>query len=338
MPEEDGSNSPSRNADSQSLGHDPRPDLPEQSVMGKNPATRPDQEEDDSEKPTGRVHWINHATFYLSVILAILTGGTIRVYYLQLQQMIVATKATEDAAYDACMSAKIARQTLLDYEAGAADAHSVATGTIAQASAAISAESGSLSLTGARISSGSPGMLPDFPKNWNKFGIAFVYGNVGKSVVRNVRIKFTVQLLPQGVDPDPQNKNTYHDYARATVLQPGPPVSSNPYIIDQNNKFVVPDDAQLADFQAGKTYIATFGRADYEDSFGVKHWQRFCAFFDNSPAELLVSPSIPKMRHTACTDYNRTDSNLLYPIPRTPATSLASNSIVQDIVCVPPKR
>src|SRR5205807_10424064 len=115
-------------------------DFPEQGVMANKPATRSDQEEEDSEKPTGKVHWINHATFYLSVILAILTGGTIRVYYLQLNQMIVATKATQYAAYDACISAKIARQTLLDYEAGAADAHSVATGTIAQASAAISSD------------------------------------------------------------------------------------------------------------------------------------------------------------------------------------------------------
>ncbi|MFZ1010369.1 MAG: hypothetical protein WAN65_26255 [Candidatus Sulfotelmatobacter sp.] len=339
MPEEDGSNPPSRNPDSQSLGQDPRANLPEQSVMGNKPASRSNQQEEDSEKPTGRVHWINHATFYLSVILAILTGGTIRVYYLQLNQMIVATQATQAAAYDACMSAKIARQTLIDYEAGAADAHSVATGTIAQASAAISSESGILSLGTGLIPRTTPALPTEFPKYWNKFGIAFTYGNVGKAAVRSLRLKFTVQLLPQGIEPDPRNPNTYYDSARAAILQPGPAAATNPNIIDQNNKFVVlPDDKQLEDFQSGNTYITSFGRADYVDTFGVKHWQRFCGYFDNSPAQIPKAPAKPKLRHPQCTDFNEADSNLLYPIPQTPSAPPASVNIVEEITCTAPKR
>jgi hypothetical protein len=332
VPEEDGSNPPSRNPDSQPLGQDPRTNLPEQGVMGNKTATRSDQEKEDSEKPTGKVHWINHATFYLSVILAILTAGTIVVYYLQLQQMIIATKATQSAAYDACMSAKIARQTLLDYEAGTADSHSVAAGTIAQASVAISNESGILSLGTARIS-GTTSVLPlEFQKNSNKFGIAVSYSDVGKSAVRKLRIRFTVQLLPHGIEPDPQNKNIYYDSVKTPILQPGPTSLLNPNIVDQDNKFVIPDDKQLGDFTSGKTYISSFGRADYEDTFGVIHWQTFCAVIDNAPFE---QTSHPKFRHEKCALYNRQDSNLLYSIPRMSAP-IASASIVEEIACKAP--
>jgi hypothetical protein len=300
--------------------------------MANKTATRSDQEEEDSEKPTGRVHWINHATFYLSVILAILTGGTIRVYYLQLNQMIIATKATRDAAYDACISAKIARQTLLDYETGAVDAHSVATGTIAQASAAISSESGILSLGTVQVSPGMTSGFPTFAKTLNKLGLAFTYANVGKSAVKSIRIRYTVQLLPHDIEPDPQNKNTYYDPIKATILQPGSPSLTSPNIIDQDNKFVVPDDKQLDDFTSGKTYVSAFGRADYEDTFGVKHWQMFCGFIDNAPFEQTAHP---KLRHEKCAFYNRQDSNLLYSIPRMSAPT-ASASIMEEIVCKAP--
>lgn len=331
MPEEDGSNPPSRNPNSQSLGQNPGTDLPEQGIMGNKAAARSDQQKKDSESPSGQIHWINYATFFLSVILAILTAGTIVVYYLQLQQMLVATKATQEAAYDACMSAKIARQTLLDYEAGAADAHTIATGTIAQASAAISSESGILSLGTAQT-----GTTSGFPQNWNKFGIAFAYGNAGKSPVKKVRIRFTVQLLPHGIEPDLQNRNIYYDIARATILQPGPQSFTSPNIIDKNNKFVVPDDKQLADFKSGELYIASFGRADYE-SFGVQHWQTFCGYFDNSTPERPVSSGETNLRHEKCTSYNRADSNLLYPIPQAPLAPLAPASAVEAITCTPPK-
>jgi hypothetical protein len=337
VPEENRSDSPSGNTDSQSLGQNPSTNLPKQRVVGNKSTTSSDQEEEDSDKPTGKVHWINHATFYLSIILAILTAGTIRVYYLQLSQMIVATQATQDAAYDACMSAKIARQTLLDYEAGAVDAHSVATGTIAQASATISSESGVLSLGTGTINPAYTSGLVDFQGKWNKFGIAFSYSNVGKSAVKSARIKFTVQLLPRGVEPDPHSKNTYYDFAKATILQPGPASLTNPNIIDQNGKFLVPNDTQVADFKSGITYIASFGRADYEDTFGVKHWQTFCGYFDNAIPEVQDSPAKTKLQHEKCTDYNSADSNLLYPIPQAASGPRPSNKAVEEIVCTPPK-
>ncbi len=332
MPEENGSDSPSRNPDSQALRQDPRTNLPEQSIVGDKPANRSDQQEENSESPSGQVHWINYGTFYLSVILAILTLGTIVVYYLQLQQMIVATKATQGAAYDACMSAKIARQTLLAYQTGVADSHSIAMGTVAQASAAIRGESGTLVLGTVHLNSGLQQAGIDQSKIKNKLDLAFTYTNMGKSAVHNVRIKVTVQLLPHGIEPQYSSKNLFKDSFDIGVMPSGEGTFADPNFIDKDNKFVIPDDGQAEDFRIGKLYVASFGRADYVDVFGVPHWQTFCGFFDNYPADRTH----PEIRHKACAQFNRQDSNLLYSIPSNIATT-STTPTVEDIVCTPPK-
>jgi hypothetical protein len=309
--------------------------------MGNKGATRPDQQEDNSESPSGRVHWINYATFFLSVTLAILTAGTIRVYYLQLNQMIIATNATQDAAYDACISAKIARQTLLEYQSGEADSHSIAAGTVAQASVAIREQSGFLSLSVGREASiavqpgSNPSSLMETAKEWKTLDLAFTYGVTGKSSIRNARIKYTVQALSHGTEPNPTDNKLYSDTIRASVLNPGNLTMQRPTrIIDHNNKPINADDVVMDDFRSGKLYIASFGRADYTDIFGVGHWQTFCGYFDNFPTEF--EGGIAQLKHVKCADYNRQDSNLLYPVPQFgPSTNLPS--AVENIVCTAPK-
>jgi hypothetical protein len=97
MPEKNGSDSPSGNPNGETFGKNPGADLPKEGVMSYKGAADPDQEEEGSEKPTGRIHWINHATFYLSVILAVFTLATVRVYYLQLNRMVEANKINREA-------------------------------------------------------------------------------------------------------------------------------------------------------------------------------------------------------------------------------------------------
>ncbi len=334
MPDEDGSNSPSRDSQSQPLLPDPRTDLPEQRIVSHDPKPRPEQEEDDSEKPTGRVHWINHATFYLSVLLAILTGGTIRVYWLQLQQMITATNAANDSAYAACMSAKIARQTLLEYQTGEADSHSAAMGTVAQASAAIQSGAAFLALnTGQRYTVPPPGIdsNENDPKNWKKLDLTFNYANIGRSNARNAVIKFTVQILPQGTEPEPTNRKLYFDIVRG-VVAPGSLSITIPHVIDKDGKFINLNDVPMDDFHSGKIYVASFGRASYIDVFGISHWQTFCGYFDNAPADAASR----EIKHPKCGAYNRQDSNLLYPLPQI-SKATQQPSIMEEIVCIAPK-
>jgi hypothetical protein len=102
---------------------------------------QPQNEEENAKRPDRKPHWINYATFLLEVILAFLAIGTLVIYALQLNQMIRATKATGDAAYDACLSAKIARQTLIEYQSGEADTHNTASATVAQVAVTTRGES-----------------------------------------------------------------------------------------------------------------------------------------------------------------------------------------------------
>jgi len=311
--------------------------------MGNNSASDPDHEEEDSEKPSGRIHWINHATFYLSLILAVLTAGTLRVYWRQLDQMIVATHASQESAYAACMSAKIARQTLLEYQTSEADTHVAASGTIAQASVAIREESGFLSM-GTTHSIAIPILQPpnpagqdqtslqDVAKNWKDLDVFFSYSDIGKSALTNIRLKFTVQLLPHSDEPKLTDKGGYYDIAKASVLNPNQPVSMRPNIVDKDNKFIDRKKINMDDFNAGRTYIASFGRADYVDIFGVPHWQTFCGFFDNYPAD---PNSSHQLRHENCAAYNQQDSNLLYPLPRYTEPK-ASIPAIDEIVCKAP--
>jgi len=104
VPEEDGSSTPSGNPDNQAPAQNPSADLPKKGVVSNNGASDPDGDTDDSEKPSGKVHWVNHATFYLSVILAVLTLGTLRVYWLQLRQMQKQTASAEASSYAAWMT------------------------------------------------------------------------------------------------------------------------------------------------------------------------------------------------------------------------------------------
>jgi hypothetical protein len=246
--------------------------------------------------------------------------------------MIIATKATQNAAYDACMSAKIARQTLIEYQTGESDSHSAAMGAVAQASAAIQSGSAFLALTtGSRYIIPQPGTDPtdNDPKNWKKLDLLFTYANIGRSNAKNTLIKFTVQILPQGTEPEPTNKKFYADIARG-VISPGNMSMSTPHMIDKDGKFISSNDVSMDDFRSGKIYVASFGRADYADVFGIPHWQTFCGYFDNSPTDSARRD----IQHPKCGAYNRQDSNLLYPLPQF-SKSIQQPSIMEEIVCAP---
>jgi hypothetical protein len=252
--------------------------------------------------------------------------------------MIVATQATQNAAYDACISAKIARQTLLEYQSGESDSHSIAAGTVAQASVAIREQTGFLSTNVTRLPTvQQPGTISaaiESAQDWKALDLAFTYANMGKSSIRNVRLRYTVQILPHGIEPKPTDKNLYFDTVRGTIVHPGELSMTKINIIDKDNKIVKVDDISMDEFHSGKIYIASFGRADYIDIFGVSHWQTFCGYFDTSQTEF--EGGVAKLKHVKCSEYNRQDSNILYPMPTvSPSTILPSS--IENIVCVAPK-
>lgn len=332
MPEENGSDTPTGNPEGEALGQNPRSNLPEQRIVGKKSAEDPNQKEDDSEKPSGRVHWINYATFILSVILAVLTAGTIVVYYLQLKEMIHATNAAQDGAYAACMSAKIARSTLLELQSGEQDTHNAAAGTMLQASAAAQGQSGFLAMTMSRAFTFTS---PDDsnPKNWKDLSnTVFNFSNLGRTSIRDLRIAFTVQVLPQDMEPKNMRNTKHLNTQRGGIIPPGTSSGAEPFITDKDGKIIHVDAIPMEDFRSGKIWVVNYGHAEFKDIFGTNHWQTFCGYWDTTSQ---VNQSHPKERHNQCADFNRQDSNLLFSMPKAETTH--SISPVEEIVCTAPK-
>jgi hypothetical protein len=331
MPKEDGSGSPSGNPKDETLGPSPRTNLPKQRVVSNDSEADPNYEEEGSEKPTGRIHWINHATFYLSIILAVLTAGTLRVYWLQLQQMIEVTRATQDSAYDACMSAKIARQTLLDFQTGEQDSHNSASSSMAQASAAARGQAGLLTLNLGKTMLPTSVPADNDTKKWTSLDMTFFFSNIGRSSIKNLHIDFTVQILPQGTEPNIAGRKPHLNKTRSGIIQPGEAFAVGTIIIDSNGKVLKQDDIPMEDFRSGRIWLVDFGRAEYQDIFGISHWQTFCGRIDN----FSLDTEHPEMQHPKCLDYNRQDSNLLFSVS-SPA-SFSPAAPIEEIKCIVPK-
>jgi hypothetical protein len=300
--------------------------------------TDPDNEQNGSESPTGKVHWINHATFILSIILAVLTAGTLRVYYLQLKQMARQTTSAESSSYAACISAQITRQTLLEVQSGEADSHNASSGTLVQATAETRGQSPLLAFGALSTSPTQPGQSQSngIPQNWDNMTFGLSISNVGRTAAQRVQVKYATEILAQADGLDFQSHNIPFDYLGAGVLAPsyfqGPTVASLRFLDKTGKPIGILQHAQLEDLRVGKQYIAMFGRADYRDTFGMEHWQTFCVAFDAFQPDMT---GLPKMRHEDCAEHNGIDKNLIYSIP-TKTTGTAVSTPIAEIKCVAP--
>ncbi|MGA9069647.1 MAG: hypothetical protein WB424_05300 [Terracidiphilus sp.] len=337
MPEENGSDSPSGNPENETLRQSPRTDLPEQRIVSNRCTHDADDEEESSDSPTGKVHWINHATFYLSIILAVLTFGTVRVYFLQLQQMQKQTIASQNSAYAACVGAQIARQTLLELQSGGIDTHNSSAATVAQVAVTTRGESPIIAWGISLSAPTQPNSLPSLFdwKSWSTVNTIAMQGtNVGRSTANNARTKFVMQLLPHDIEPSLSNRQLPFSYANLGVWAWLGTQTIPAKYVDQNLKSIGPlTPDQLEDLRKGNLYLAAFGRNDYTDMFGIAHWQNFCIVLDQSSR---FSSEPQRVQHEACDKYNNMDNNLVYSIPsqvheRTPLAN------VEDIKCVAPK-
>ena len=75
--------------------------------------------------------------------------------------------------------------------------------------------------------------------------------------------------------------------------------------IDQGSGGAVSRFLTLKEFEAlsnGGAYMVIYGRANYLDIFGVKHWLHYCAAW-------VHSDKGPSITSKACSDYNDTDGN-----------------------------
>jgi hypothetical protein len=145
--------------------------------------------------------------------------------------------------------------------------------------------------------------------------------NIGKTVAANVTGYVVATTFNKGESPifDKYGVGYAHNVVDAGAIYPTEKPLDVPLQIvkygarvqDQPTP-IVPDADFVRRFNDKQAFIILFGRIDYCDVFGVKHWVKFC----NGSGGALTSEGIKQ-----CINYNRADNeNVLdvaceYPLP-----------------------
>jgi hypothetical protein len=231
----------------------------------------------------------------------------------QLSEMQKSTKAAHEAAYIACVSAQIARGTLLEIQSGGLDTHSAAVGTILQAVAVTRGEAAQLVVVYESLKAGTDVDIT-FP---------FQIKNVGKTVAKNVKAVYEPSVLDVGKEPNFRYSAKSYNHGEIGAQNPGDESGTIPnYVWDGDNR-VKYSVSNMKNFGDAKAYLSIYGKITYSDIFGVKHWTTFC----NHRFGVVASV------YGKCAAYNQTDSNKAIESPKSIPKDPDS---IPKVTCVDP--
>jgi hypothetical protein len=156
-------------------------------------------------------------------------------------------------------------------------------------------------------------LRPELPNNFSFLGptipAVMRLSNIGKTAATRVTGSVVATTFDKGERP---NLDSYigrhgHNKIYAGAVYPSDKLPDiNLEIVKYSDRAneqptpVVPDADFVKRFNGKQVYILVFGKVDYCDVFGVKHWLRFC----NGSGEALDVDSIKE-----CINYNRPDNN-----------------------------
>jgi hypothetical protein len=293
MPDEQPTKPPSGNPDGQPLTPTPFEAAIEQRIVALEAECRSQQ---DKEPPSKLLDDVKTGEWWLIGINGLLLIATIIIaciYYHQLKEMQKATKATQQSAYASCLSAELARSTLLEIQSGGADTHKLAIGTLTQAAAATRAEAALMKLKFDDLNPPEPYTV----------GSKVSIENVGKSAALDVRIEFEVRVLPIATE----GKFIYSSPAMNTTqigfFYPKAPETINVYLRDSDRNPMKVDPHVIGDVNHLRKYVVVYGKVAYRDIFGVSHWIHICNH-----------GKIEDARHgqyAKCAAYNQMDETLV---------------------------
>jgi hypothetical protein len=224
------------------------------------------------------------------------------IYILQLCEMRKVTKASESAAYAACVSAKIARSTLQEIQAGGTDSHNLAAGSILQAAAVTRAEAAQIKI------SAPTNQLPifrDVPGGGQVVEVPFTIVNIGKTLAIKIRSDVRAVIVDRTMDKsaEPDFKFTKLDFVNTGTLDATDrPVVLPLFVFEKGDERRIFSAAERAEILNGvNKRLFAYSRITYIDIFGVTHWNQRCMIFPSTGTDFW---RIPK-----CSAYNRTDTN-----------------------------
>lgn len=159
----------------------------------------------------------------------------------------------------------------------------------------------------------SQGPLISFPKDENAVATMPVIeqvevGNKGKTPARAVYNEWVMEYVINGDSPDFVYTNRMRTFESTGMLPPNEfhhadvkfetGTSGN----SRDAAFRYLTVGEYRDLVGGKAYMVVYGRSNYIDIFGTKHWLNYCNFF--LPPNVIAAANAK-----ACTDYNDTDHN-----------------------------
>jgi hypothetical protein len=289
------------------------------------PPSPPEQKSTHTCKPDQTPWWkvLLEVTALLAVIAyTIAAWRQLGVMSGQLTEMQRSTRAAREAAYTACVSAQIARSTLVEVQNSGNDSHNLALGSVAQAIAVSRGESAQLKFILGNVFSGTT------QENDHALGQVIGISNVGRTSAMNIKGRIQIEVLEKGTEPIFKYPTPSHlDTGELDVGET--PEKRTYYVLTApgKHKRFTQDEINEIRSQVHKSTF-TYGRMTYSDIFGVKHWVQVCRIMA-SEGVTLNSPPIPK-----CASYNKTDTNQVIPVPQ---YSSASKVMPDDIKCVKPE-
>jgi hypothetical protein len=116
------------------------------------------------------------------------------------------------------------------------------------------------------------------------------YQNIGKTVATDIVGEWRIEKIMEGEIPRfPYTKINARDVVITGIVFPADPVVTStatwyqPLTPTQLKTNTPPDkrfiqDDDVRDFTEGKAFLIMYGRFRYSDTFGVKHWTKFCSW------------------------------------------------------------
>jgi hypothetical protein len=265
---------------------------------------------------------IDIAQIVLTVVLIGIGVWAGIIYHGQLDQMTLATNAARNAAYAACVSAKVANSTLEEIRASSSDTHNLAVGSIAQANAVTKADSALLLL----IIDPVPVIKVDEAVMMN-----VVTHNAGRTPAKKVHLESITGILPEGEEPSFSYNQQLVGIANAGMILPEAKEPLNVRMIRKDKTLAKFTKNEVADFNDGRSYVFNYSAVSYVDSFGVSHYTRTCRVFEAT----IPNQILPEGRHPKCAAYNDTDTDSLLHLEET-KTGLNAFTKTPDIDCIRP--
>ncbi len=142
--------------------------------------------------------------------------------------------------------------------------------------------------------------------------ISISFRAMGKTPVRKIAAKSFVEIVDSEKEPSLDRVEGAvkfpHSIVRSGILYPPDHIES-PVVrmkwTDREAESFEPDPVTRPEFDlltSGKAYLAVYGIVIYEDSFGTRHWTKYCNW-------IPVSKGAGSYNAPICTAYDATDNN-----------------------------